>query len=573
MQAFSRTIWLLALAFLAVTIGCDEPVAKKPVKKVAKAGTTTKTKTKTPPVKTAATWGKNAEQRSPKDVRVSNPRWEETPSDGMNGGSSFTSAGRRRNFDSGRADELLSKKVGAAIGASLEVGPTLVVWIFDRTPSANKLVLEAGSAARSIYNQPEIRNAVGADEKKLLTAILAFDEKVEMVLDPPVSDAQAINSAFDKIQKGTSGKEMTFTAIQTALDQYLPMRMKDRREIVMVVVTDEAGDDREKTDALVDILKKSAIPVYVMGSPAPWGQTNPFLPAKKNAEVGDEAFPTYGPESVQSERVKVETWGGGKGGGYSEMGGGDQALIDSGFGPYHLERLCRASGGEFIAARSGGGGGGSFSGGGGGSAWPSGNVIQFDPDTLAKYAPLYLSQKEYDAAISSNKAWAGLIAAAKLPGVSVSGNPQSNFTKRNEAEFSRQLNTAQQFAALHSPEIDQFYNALAPGEGDRDKLKSVRLQAEFDLAMGRVLATKVRLDGYNAMLAALKRGKNFEKESSRTWHIEQSDKIETGSAIQKMAEKAHMYLDRVVKEHPNTPWADMAEKDTKVQLGWEWRES
>ncbi|WP_254509108.1 vWA domain-containing protein [Anatilimnocola floriformis] len=572
MQAISRSVWLLAIAFLAVTIiGCDEPVATKPGKttkaKVTKAGAKTKdSKTKTPPVKTHAQWAKNAEQRTPKDFRVTNPRWDENPEGGSMGGG-YTASSRRRNFESGRVDEVVGKKVSAVVAASLEVGPTLVVWIMDRTPSAKKLVMEAGTGARSIYNQPEIRAAIGGDEKKLLTAVLAFDDKVEMVLDPPVSDAQAVNSAFDKIQTGTSGKEMTFTAIQTALDQYMPMRMKDRREIVVVVVTDEAGDDREKVDGIVDVVKKSSIPVYVVGSPAPWGQTNPYLPARKQAEVGDEAFPTYGPESVAPERVNVQTWGGGKGGGgYQEMGGSGSGdgLVDSGFGPYHLERLCRASGGEFIVARAGGGGA---------QSWPTGSEIQFDPDTLQKYTPLYMSQKEYDAAVGSNKAWSGLIAASKLAPVTVSGNPQSNFTKRNEAEFSRQLNTAQQFAAVHSPEIDQFYALLAPGEGDRDKLKSARLQAEFDLAMGRVLATKVRLDGYNAMLAALKRGKNFEKESSRTWHIEQSDKIETGSAIQKMAEKAHMYLDRVVKEHPGTPWADMAEKDTKVQLGWEWRES
>ena len=139
--------------------------------------------------------------------------------------------------------------------------------------------------------------------------------------------------------------------------------------------------------------------------------------------------------------------------------------------------------------------------------------------------------------------------------------------------MARQLNSAQQFAARHSPTVDQLYEMLSSGETDRDKETSPRIQAEYDLAMGRTMAAKVRLDGYNSMLAALKRGKNFENANSREWLLEQSSKIETGSTIQKMAEKATMYLQRVVSDHPGTPWAKLAEQELKNPLGWEWKEN
>lgn len=34
-----------------------------------------------------------------------------------------------------------------------------------------------------------------------------------------------------------------------------------------------------------------------------------------------------------------------------------------------------------------------------------------------------------------------------------------------------------------------------------------------------------------------------------------------------------MYLQRVVDDHPGTPWAMLAERELAVPLGWKWRES
>jgi hypothetical protein len=75
------------------------------------------------------------------------------------------------------------------------------------------------------------------------------------------------------------------------------------------------------------------------------------------------------------------------------------------------------------------------------------------------------------------------------------------------------------------------------------------------------------------MVAALKRGKMFQNASSSVWNLEPADAFETESTIRKMAERAKMYLERVVKEHPGTPWAKMAEQELGAPLGWTWKES
>ena len=113
---------------------------------------------------------------------------------------------------------------------------------------------------------------------------------------------------------------------------------------------------------------------------------------------------------------------------------------------------------------------------------------------------------------------------------------------------------------------------MATGEPDRDKLTKPRWQAGYDLAMGRILAAKSRVEGYNAMLAALKRGKSFENEGSTRWVLTPAVETEAGSAVKKIGERAVEYLERVKSEHEGTPWARMAEMELQVPVGWKWVE-
>jgi hypothetical protein len=465
----------------------------------------------------------------------------------------------------GRAEEVAMKKVATVIKESLEVGPTLVVWILDSTPSAQEIVRDVSTAACEYYDSAEVRELSAADSRQLLTAIVTFDEDVRFVMDPPSGDIRKVIESFEAITQSSLSREMPFTAIKQALQKYLPLRTDERRELVLVVVTDEAGDDAKVVEELVEPTRRHAIPVYVIGLPAPWGQTNPFAPNPKALDVSsDDSTPTVGPESFLSERVDIENWTAHHGGRINID------LVDSGFGPFALERLCRASRGRFFALRPGLGFGYR---GVSARAWPTGDELRFDEKVVSKYAPDYVSEAEYRKLLAENKARAALCEAATLPKVTIEGSPGSRFPKGAEAKMAKQFSAAQQFAARNSPGVDRLHNVLAQGEAERAKLTSPRWQAEFDLAMGRVLANKARLDGYNSMIAALKRGKSFQNPESKEWVLESADHFETESTIRKMAERAKEDLERVIKEHPGTPWAKIAEEELKTPLGWQWKEA
>jgi hypothetical protein len=470
---------------------------------------------------------------------------------------------RPKQREVARAEAAAMKAVTTAIRSSVEIGPTLVVWIIDSTPSARDIVHEVSAAAQNFYETPEASEWSAAAEKPLLTAIVAFDREVQFVIDSPTHEAKKARDAFESIRSAPNGGAMTFTAIKQALDKYLPLRTRDRREVLLVVVTDQAGDDAKLLEETIEPTRKQAIPIYCIGLPAPWGQTNPFSPNPKEPSK-DDKFPTVGPESLLSERVDIEHWNTKN---FTEI---RTDLVDSGFGPFALERLCRASRGQFFALRTGLGYGYRAVSGLG---WPNGSELRFDDSVVSRYTPDYVSEADYKKLLAENKACAALVEAARLPSVKMEGMPGSIFPKDAEAKMAKQMSAAQQFAARNLPQVEHLLEVLVKGEGDRAKITSPRWQAEYDLAIGRVMANKARLDGYNSMIAALKRGKNFQNPESKAWKLTPDDKFETESTIKKMADKAKMYLQRVVQEHPKTPWAKIAEEELKLPLGWAWEET
>jgi hypothetical protein len=191
---------------------------------------------------------------------------------------------------------------------------------------------------------------------------------------------------------------------------------------------------------------------------------------------------------------------------------------------------------------------------------------------MRKYRPDYVSINEYQKRAAQNKARWALVQASAQSQLGQMDSPRLRFVKAEEGAFVTALSTAQQSAAALEPKINALYGTLQTGETDREKETILRWQAGYDLAIGRVLAVKVRTETYNAMLAAAKRGLKFKDAKNNTWVLKPSDEISAGSQYQKLADKAKMYLTRVVNDHPDTPWAMLAERELKDPLSWTWTE-
>jgi hypothetical protein len=75
------------------------------------------------------------------------------------------------------------------------------------------------------------------------------------------------------------------------------------------------------------------------------------------------------------------------------------------------------------------------------------------------------------------------------------------------------------------------------------------------------------------MLAAMRTSpKQFTQPNTNEWVLRPSDQVDSVD-VKKIAEKAKKYLQRVVDEHTGTPWALLAEKELRMNMGWSWDES
>src|SRR5205823_550262 len=170
---------------------------------------------------------------------------------------------------------------------------------------------------------------------------------------------------------------------------------------------------------------------------------------------------------LMSERVEIDHWKA------KNFEGALTDLVDSGFGPFALERLCRASRGQFFALRPGLGFGFRVVKTG---VWPDDKELRFDEDVVSRYTPDYVTEAEYHKLLADNKSYAALIEAAKLPKVSMEGMPGSLFPKDVEAKMAKQMSSAQQFAARNSPPVERLLEVLIKGESDRSKVTHPRWQ-------------------------------------------------------------------------------------------------
>ncbi|TWT41585.1 vWA domain-containing protein [Botrimarina hoheduenensis] len=456
---------------------------------------------------------------------------------------------------------------------SLDQSPTVVVWLFDRSASLRSQRDEMVARFDQVYEELGVIGARHAEtladdgEPALLTTIAAFGETNSFLTPQPTADLAQIKAAVSAIEEDQSGAERVFAAVEACAERHKRYRLKEpRRNVVVIVVTDESGDDFDRLDTAVQKCRKLRMPVYAIGAPAPFGRDQSYVRYVDPDPQYDQSVQwlpvRQGPESLRAERLKLGIIGG------RDFSG---PMLDSGFGPFGLTRLCAETGGFFIAvhplrvdsgrARRG----------------PTGDLVArldyfFDERLMRRYRPDYVPLAEYDRRVRENRARAALVQSAAMSWAAPLGDVRREFPAVDEAEFVSALAEAQQAAAIVEPQLQTLVTALRRGERDRDRERSPRWQAGYDLAMGAALAAAVRAEAYNAALATARGGLMPTRSPSDTWIIDPSKGELSDSRLAAAAADARRYLTRVVEEHPGTPWALLAEREQQQPLGWAWRD-
>jgi len=448
------------------------------------------------------------------------------------------------------------------IAASLDRHPTVVCWVFDQSVSLAGQRKEIAARLERVFDELGV-NRSGAHRPNLKNIVVAYGKTVTLV-KKATDDAAEVVKSIESIPVDDSGIEMTFTAIRSAAEEASVFRRAPRRNVMIVAFTDEVGNDQNQADKTAAVCRTLGIPVYVVGVPAPFGTKDVrFKFVEFDAKYDQEvqwAVVEQGPETLYPEVVHVRS-----------KNLADEA-IDSGFGPYNLSRLCAATGGIYFAVHANRSARGKVSREDT-AAMSSQLQHFFDPEVMRDYQPDYRSPATIDKMLADNRAKRALVEAARSVEVSPMESPTMTFPRKDDASLALLLSEAQKDAARVQPRIDALAELLKSGLPDRDAIKEKRWQAGFDLSLGRVLALKARTDIYNMMLAQAKSGMKFKNPKNDTWVLEESaDVSKAGSQAEKVSQQALMLLDRVVKEHPGTPWALLAAEEMRRPLGYAWVE-
>lgn len=429
---------------------------------------------------------------------------------------------------------------------SLKDRQTLVVWLFDESGSLAVRRNEIADRFENIYGQLDSLKAQN-QEGHLKTAIVGFGQGLNLYTPEPITDVREAVNLVRSIKNDDSGREFVFSAVGAVVKKWSKFRRaSDKHNCMVVVVTDERGDDYKKLEEVAALCSKQNFKVFTIGNASPFGREKGYVKYTYKDGFQDDIAVDQGPESVMMEVVDLPFWGGRR---------VASSRISSGQGPYALTRLCAETGGLYLITQD--------------TAGPN-----FDRFVMKDYMPDYRPIRYYVKDVNASATKMALIEAAEATTRVPVRAPALRFKADSDNALRTAAADAQKPAAELQYQVDQIVKILEKGQKTRDKLTDPRWRAAYDLAMGRAYALRARAVGYNIMLAQMKvNPKLFAKDGNNTWTMKSAESVETGPSVKKDIKRATEYLSRVIDEHTGTPWEYLAAREIEQKMSWGWAES
>jgi hypothetical protein len=446
----------------------------------------------------------------------------------------------------GRAGEEILHVEGAVdritheIARNLEEKNVIVVWLMDASIS---LIPERKAVAENLERVFSEINKLGVVKNdELVNAVVAWGQEPKPLVDP-TTDTKKVIEAIRSIETDESGVENVFTAVQFAIERYKSRVTQQRRKMMIIVWTDESGDDYRLIDPVVGNCQRLAIPVYTVGPSSMFGKeigTRPYV----SPENGQTYFlpMNRGPETIHQEQIEVPFW----------FAGSQYENLHSGLGPFALTRLAYETGGAYFIKDD-----------------PK-DVSPFKVQTMIRYAPEYDSVANYIQRVKASPLRRAIMQAVEITRQrKLRGTPRLEFAPTGNT-FQQELQEAQQTSAINLGILEQALQPFGRGlEKEYDLEKSSRWRAWYDYNYGRLLAMNVRNYEYNWACAVMKgKGREFVDTKSNRWKFVPDPKTNFGSATQKQAGDAVRLLTRCVEQNPGTPWALLAQRELQYPLGF-----
>jgi hypothetical protein len=440
------------------------------------------------------------------------------------------------------------------VAKNLQEKRVLLVWMLDGSGSIAKQKQIIAKRLRRVYGELDAlqqTDQIPRHEIPLLSAVVSFGAQTKFLTENPTEDFEAILAAIQNSPVDPSGRENIFTAVKQVLTVWGRYRVQQHRRIMLVAVTDEAGDDfAEALEPSIALCQRNGAKAYVIGPSAVFGRRKGFVPYRAPENGKTYNLPIdLGPESAVIEVVDLPFW-------YS---GNQYTYLSSGYAPYALARLVHETGGVYFMTNTT-----TMSG-----LTPLG---VFDSAALKPFTPDYSfgSPKEYQRDLMKHPLRVAVVQAAFLSREhKANGTPQLDL-RVNPGNFRQVASNAQKSVAVSQLAVDTILQAFPDGiEEGLATEPSSRWRVNFALTYGRLLAQKVRSMEYNFAFAAMKNNlsNNDVATKSNHWIVRPDSKINYAGNFRRVAEKSRTLLELVVDEAPGTPWAVLAQRELKDGFG------
>jgi hypothetical protein len=336
------------------------------------------------------------------------------------------------------------------------------------------------------------------------------------------------------------------------INTYSSLISKDRR-LLIVLVTDESGDDGAHVEELHQIAVSQKVPIYIIGRQSLFGYDRAHLqyidPVTK-----DVYWPAIrrGPETADIETLQWdglhERW--------------DEQ--PSGFGPYELARMAKATGGIYFLLPS----------------EENMRVRQrekaYSIADLKEYIPPYESRAAYVASRNKSEFRRTLYEIIQMTRYKSGEDPGFVFRRHFPIDPAELIPAAQEAGLNATDKLNRLLGIEKRLESLvrlRDREPEKRWQAHYDLMLAQIVAYQIKAFEYRACLQEMianppHPNKMPSPELMVEWVIDHShDRKAPKEMTAKKYAQAEKLLKEVIARHPRTPWADLAQDELNRGLG------
>ncbi len=469
----------------------------------------------------------------------------------------------------------------------LHKSKVLVVWVFDQSESMKDDQQEIAARISKVYEELGLRGVTDSDV--LLTAVTSYGAGFVNHTPKATSNVDTIRKAIDAVPLDPSGKEMMCDAVGATIQQFKSIAVAGRRQMAVILVTDESGDQETnvtKLEAAIYEAKSAKARIYVLGREAVFGYPYAHMFWRHPQTGHIHLLPIdRGPETPFAEQLQTN---------------GFHRRTDahpSGFGPYEQCRMARETGGIFFMLPT-----------------VEANLVREGENTaVEQYRRGQISKAEYIAQVGDYRRYTLEALRPYLPSLEsrhdyafdrsrnrlhstvwkvISDlNPYddekakiielrtSSFSP-NPGTFANQVKLEIAKAKVYVDYLHQAEQAMEKLAEDRRKEIYPRWQANYDLIYAQILAYKVRVYEYMAYLQHFMKEpkrvplrkedpKNIGYYSLAHWHLDHRQETITGDLTAEYIERSRKMFEQVKENHPGTPWAERAEIELARGFGVE----